>query len=176
MADLRYPIGEFALPKTCTAEETQSWIEEIAALPANLKTALEGITESELDTRYRDGGWTVRQVVHHLADSHINAVVRVKLALTEDRPTVKTYNEALWAELPDMQSPIESSILLLECLHQRWTTLMRSLSDAQLQRTFLHADWGAVRIDQYLALYAWHGRHHVAHITMGRERGCVERT
>lgn len=170
MTGLRYPVGEFVLPETCSAAEIASWIDEIAALPVNLKIALAGIAEAELDTHYREGGWTVRQVVHHLADSHINAVVRIKLALTEEEPTVTTYNEALWAELADMKGPIESSVILLEGLHERWTALLRSLSQSQLQRTFRHADWGSIRIDRYLALYAWHGRHHVAHIKAGRER------
>lgn len=170
MTDLRYPVGEFVLPNTCNAAEVAGWTEEIAALPANLKAALSGVAESELDTRYRDGGWTVRQVVHHLADSHINAVVRIKLALTEDQPTVKTYNEALWAELPDMKGPVESSIQLLDGLHERWTALNQSLNEAQLQRMFHHADWGLVRIDQYIAMYAWHCRHHFAHIKGGLAR------
>jgi hypothetical protein len=170
MIDPRYPIGPMTIPETTSREECAAWIEEIAALPSNLRAALAGVTEAELGTPYRDGGWTVRQVVHHIADSHMNAVVRVKLALTEDQPTIKTYDEVLWAELPDMKGPIEPSILLLDGLHARWSALMRSLSEVELRRTFRHPDWGIVRVDQYLSLYAWHSRHHVAHINAGRQR------
>ncbi len=170
MTDPRYPIGPMSIPESTSPERCAAWIEDIEALPANLRAALAEVTERELDTVYRDGGWTVRQVVHHIADSHMNAVVRVKLALTEDEPTIKTYDEVLWAELADMKGPIEPSVMLLEGLHARWTQLMRSLNEAQLQRSFRHADWGLVRVDQYLALYAWHSRHHVAHIIAGRER------
>ena len=170
MTDPRYPIGPMSIPESVTSADRASWIDEIDALPVNLRNALEGITAAELGTPYRDGGWTVRQVVHHIADSHINAVVRVKLALTEDEPTVKTYDEALWAQLADMQGPIESSVMLLDGLHRRWVDLMRALTEPEMLRTFRHPDWGTVRVDQYLALYAWHSRHHVAHIKAGRQR------
>lgn len=178
MIDPRYPIGKMSIPESVTPTQRTAWIEDIAALPVNLRAALEGVTEGELATPYREGGWTVRQVVHHIADSHINAIVRVKLALTEDEPTVKTYDEVLWAELGDMKGPIESSVMLLDGLHRRWTDLMRSLTEREFQRTFRHAEWGSVRVDQYLALYSWHSRHHVAHIRAGRERarGIDERT
>jgi hypothetical protein len=178
MADPRYPVGSMTIPQQVSPADITAWIDELAALPVNLRAAVSGITETELNTPYRDGGWTVRQVVHHIADSHINAVVRVKLALTEDEPTVKTYNEVLWAELADMNGPIEPSVMLLDGLHARWANLMRSLSEAQMHRTFHHPDWGLVRVDQYLALYAWHSRHHVAHVNVGRKRaqGNVART
>jgi hypothetical protein len=169
MNDPRYPIGRFTLPETTTAEQRKAWIADLAELPANLRTAVGGLTESQIDTPYREGGWTIRQVVHHLADSHMNSYVRTKLALTEDNPVVKTYDEALWAELPDSQQPIERSLVLLDVLHLRWTELLQSLTGEQLRRGFMHKEWGRVRVDQLLALYSWHARHHVAHIMSGRQ-------
>ena len=159
-----------SIPQHTSPADIAAWIDAIAALPANLRSALAGITKTELNTPYRDGGWTVRQTVHHIADSHMNAFVRVKLALTEEEPSVKTYDEALWANLADAQEPVEASLQLLDGLHDRWVALMRSLSSAQMQRAFRHPDWGLVRVDQYLALYAWHSRHHVAHVKAGRQR------
>lgn len=137
----------------------------MADAPARLRAAVSGLSEPQLDTPYRPGGWTVRQVVHHLPDSHINSYVRFKLALTEDTPTIKPYDEALWAKLPDaVATPIETSLRLMEGLHGRWVGLLESMSDTDFSRAFRHPEIGMVRLDQNLALYAWHGKHHVAHI------------
>jgi uncharacterized damage-inducible protein DinB len=169
--DLRYPIGKFQFPADVSAADRQRFIEQIAETPANLRAALENLTPEQLDTPYRPGGWTVRQVVHHVPDSHINSYVRFRLALTEDNPAIKGYEESLWAELPDARTgPVEMSLTLLDALHVRWTALLRSLSEKDLQRTFRHSELGSVRLDQILALYAWHGRHHVAHIITLRKR------
>jgi len=147
------------------------WIDEIAAAPAQLRAAVVGLTDDQLDTPYRPGGWTVRQVVHHVPESHMNAYVRIKLALTEDQPTIKPYDEALWAELPDVgDTPIEVSLELLDSLHDRWVRLLRLLSEQQWTRTFRHPEMGLMTVEKTLALYAWHGKHHVAHITSLRER------
>src|SRR5690349_8762756 len=171
MTDLRYPIGRFERRDSLTSDERRHHIDTIAAAPQKLREAIRGLTEHQLDTPYRDGGWTVRQVVHHVPDSHMNAYVRFKLALTEDSPAIKTYDEAEWARLPDVQqTPVEVSLALLDALHARWTTVLRAIDDAQWQRTVQHPEWGAIRIDQTLGLYAWHGRHHVAHVTGLRER------
>ena len=169
--DLRYPVGKFKRPEQVSEAERAAFIEVIAETPARLKAAVAGLTRSRLDTPYRPGGWTVRQVVHHLPDSHMNSYVRFRLALTEEVPTVKTYDEALWAELEDAKSSaIEPSVLLLENLHLRWVALLRSLNTADWKRSFRHPELGPMRLDQNLALYSWHGRHHVAHITALRER------
>ena len=171
MADLRYPIGTFSFPESTTPAQRQQWIAEIAAAPANMRAAVAGLTSVQLDTPYRPGGWTVRTVVHHVPDSHLNSYVRFKLALTEDEPVIKPYDEAAWAMLPDSAStPIEVSLTMLETLHERWVGLLRSLTDADYTRTFRHPELGLVRLDQNLALYDWHSRHHVAHITALRER------
>jgi len=169
--DHRYPVGKFTMPAAVTAAERKAHIDEIASAPANLRKAVRGLTEAQLDTPYREGGWTVRQVVHHLPDSHLNAYVRFKLALTEDQPPVKTYDEALWAALPEAQSaPVEISLNLLESLHARWMSAERALPEASFRRTFRHPELGAVALDQQLAHYAWHCRHHIAHITSLRKR------
>jgi uncharacterized damage-inducible protein DinB len=169
--DLRYPIGKFEWEGGLTEEKRRQYIDDIAEAPGKLRAAVAGLSEPQLDTPYRDGGWTVRQVVHHLADSHLNAFVRFKLALTEDRPTVKTYNEQLWAETPDARNaPAELSLALVESLHRRWTVLVRSLAPADFARSLRHPELGEVTLEKYLAMYAWHGRHHVAHITGLRER------
>jgi hypothetical protein len=161
----RYPIGTFTFPPTTTEAQRLVWIAEIAEAPAKLRAAVAGLTPAQLDTPYRDGGWTVRQVVHHIPESHMNAYIRFKLALTEDQPTVKTYDEAAWANLADIQStPVETSLKLLEALHDRWVLVLRMLDDAAFARTFRHPELGLVRLDQNLALYAWHGKHHVAHV------------
>jgi hypothetical protein len=171
MADLSYPIGKFSFPESTNPEERRRWIAEIVEAPARLRAAVEGLTPAQLDSPYRPGGWTVRQVVHHVPDSHLNSYIRVKLALTEDEPTIKPYDEALWAELADTPAtPVEVSLTLLEALHGRWVPLLRSLSDADFSRQFRHPELGLVRLDSNLALYAWHGKHHVAHITSLRER------
>jgi hypothetical protein len=171
MTDLRYPIGRFAPPSIATAPLRARWIDEIAAAPAGLRSAVQGLTDRQLDTPYRPGGWTVRQVVHHVPDSHINAYTRVKLALTEDTPTIKPYEEKRWAELPDARTaPIEPSLALLEHLHARWVLLLRALDEAAFARPLHHPESGAMNVDYLLAMYAWHGRHHIAHITALRER------
>jgi uncharacterized damage-inducible protein DinB len=169
--DLRYPIGEFQPVTTLTPDERRACIDAIAEAPARLSAAVAGLTPAQLDTPYRPGGWTVRQLVHHIADSHMNALTRFKLALTENEPTIKTYEEQLWAELADTKTPpIESSLTLLENLHKRWVILLRSLTPADWPRKFRHPGWGLATVDFLLAQYAWHGRHHVAHITSLRKR------
>jgi DinB superfamily len=169
--DLQYPVGKFTFPKTVSVDERKGFVDEIAATPARLKAAVAGLSAAQLDTPYRPGGWTVRQLVHHVPESHMNSYIRFKWALTEDEPTIKTYFEDRWAELSDARtSPIEPSLALLESLHQRWITLLRALTEEDWKRTFRHPALGLVRLDQNAALYAWHGRHHVAHITKLRER------
>jgi uncharacterized damage-inducible protein DinB len=170
--DPRYPVGKFNRPSSAlTADERLSLITQIAATPARMREAVAGLTESQLDTPYRDGGWTVRQVVHHVPDSHMNAYTRVKLALTEEQPTIKPYDEAAWAKLNDVRdTPIETSLVLLETLHQRFDTILRALTDADCARTLLHPDMGVMTLDDVIGMYAWHGRHHVGHITSLRAR------
>jgi len=170
-ANLRYPVGGFQRPEQLTPEHRQACIGTIAETPARLKAAVAGLTPAQLDTPYRPGGWTVRQVVHHLPDSHMNSYVRCRLALTEEEPTIKPYDEARWAELADAKtSPIEPSLLLLENLHERWVLLLRSLTAKDWARKFRHPELGTMTLEQNLALYDWHGRHHVAHITSLKER------
>lgn len=169
--DLRYPIGKFQFPAAVSAADRQLFIEQIAEAPANLRAALEGLTQEQLDTPYRPGGWTVRQVVHHVPDSHMNSYLRFRWALTEIDPPVKGYDEARWAELTDARTgPVEMSLTLLDAIHVRWTALLRTLSEDDLARTFRHSELGSLRLDKVLALYAWHGRHHAAHITALRHR------
>lgn len=172
MPDLRYPIGAFRLEGEITPERRQGWIAELAECPAQLRAAVHGLTDAQLDTPYRDGGWTVRQVAHHVPDSHLNAYVRFKLTLTEDRPTIKPYDEARWAELPDTAGTLVGvSLMLLEALHRRWLTLLKGMDDVEWSRTFHHPERRRdVNLEETLALYAWHGRHHVAHITTLRDR------
>lgn len=170
-ADPRYPIGRFERPSTVSAADRLKWIADIESLPAQLRGALEGLDDAQLDTPYRDGGWTIRQVVHHVADSHINSFVRFKLALTEANPTIKPYDEAAWAETVDSKAlPVQPSLGVLDGVHQRWTALLRSLSEGDYQRTFQHPERGSMSLDANLALYSWHGRHHLAHVTRLRER------
>jgi hypothetical protein len=164
--DPRYPIGKFEMPANVTPALRQSAIEKIAETPANIRAAVKGLTESQLDTPYRDGGWTVRQVVHHVPDSHVNAYIRLKLALTESAPTIKPYAEEKWAELSDSRStPIEISLVLLESLHLRWVNLLRVLKPEDFARKLIHPDHGERNIDWLVFVYAWHGPHHTAHIT-----------
>lgn len=171
MADLRYPIGNFQFNGRATDDDRRRSIGIIESTPAKMRAAVQGLTEKQLDTPYRPGGWTVRQVVHHVPDSHMNAYVRFKLALTEDVPTIKAYDEQLWANLEDSKSTlIETSLTLLECLHARMTVLLRSLKPADFARKFNHPERGPMTVDSLLALYAWHGPHHVAHITELRKR------
>jgi hypothetical protein len=164
MTDLQYPIGRFKFPDSSTAEQRQQWIHEIARTPHQMRLAVAGLSSEQLDRPYRPGGWTTRQVVHHVPDSHMNALVRFKLALTEDQPTIKPYDEARWANLPDAALPIEASLELTDALHRRWVALLESMSARDFQRTFAHPEAGVLRLDQWLAQYAWHGRHHVAHV------------
>ena len=169
--DLRFPIGRFRLPATVSPEERVEFISRLASTPARLRAKVERLTQTQLDTPYREGGWTVRQVIHHLPDSHMNSYVRFRLALTEDSPVIKPYEESRWAELPDARSmPVEPSLVLLESLHARWVPLLRSLSAADWKRSFRHPELGPVTLENNAALYAWHGRHHVAHITALRQR------
>jgi hypothetical protein len=170
MSDLRYPIGEFVAPGSLAPQDRVEAIEHIARLPGRLRDAVAGLSNEQLDTPYRSGGWTVRQVVHHLPDSHMNGYVRWKLALTEDVPTIRTYEEARWAELPDSEAPIEISLDLVEALHDRWAILLRQLPDDAWERRLFHPEFGELVLDDMLALYSWHCRHHVAHITSLRER------
>jgi len=169
--DLRYPIGAFQRVEELTDDQRNSCISQIEEAPKRLSAAVARLTESQLDTPYRPGGWTVRQLVHHIADSHMNAFTRFKLALTETEPTIKTYEETLWAELADTRvPPIEPSLAIVDNLHRRWVILLRSLKAADWPRKFRHPQWGLATVDFLLAQYAWHGRHHVAHITSLRER------
>ena len=170
--DLRFPIGRFRFPDSLGERERADCIDAIGATPARLREAVRGLTPEQIETPYRDGGWTVRQVVHHVPDSHLNAYVRFKLALTEDTPTIKPYEEARWAELEDTRRvPLEVSLALLDALHERWVVLLRSLGAEDFARTFRHPELNRVMtLEQLLALYAWHGAHHIAHITSLRER------
>jgi uncharacterized damage-inducible protein DinB len=171
MSDLRFPIGKFTYNGPLTEEQMRISLDQISETPAKLRAAVKGLTEAQIDTPYRPGGWTVRQVIHHMPDSHLNAYVRFKLALTEDEPTIKPYAEARWAELSDTKStPVEVSLTLLESLHDRWVRLLRSLTPEDWKRTFRHPEMGPMTLEKTLVLYAWHGPHHVAHVTALRER------
>jgi hypothetical protein len=168
--DLRFPIGDFQNVKSMTDAERRAAIESIAGAPARLRAAVQGLTEEQIDTQYRPGGWTVRQVVHHVPDSHMNGYIRLKWTLTEDSPKIKGYNQETWAELPDSRGPVEVSLRILEAVHERWVRLLRAMAPGDFDRTFIHPDHGAMTIDGLLALYEWHGRHHAAHVTSLRER------
>jgi len=171
MPDLRYPIGPFVKPDAPTSQSRERAIEAIAETPANLRAAVQGLDEDQLDTAYRDGGWTLRQVVHHVPDSHLNAYVRLKLALTEPVPVIKPYDESAWAELIDTTSvPIDVSLTLLDALHRRWVALWRAMKEGDYRREYVHPETGRHALDYMLAMYAWHGAHHVAHITTTRAR------
>jgi DinB superfamily len=168
--DPRYPIGRFAPPPANTAEVRAAHIETLRQLPSHLRKAVSGLNDAQLDTPYRDSGWTVRQVVHHVADSHTVSYIRFKLALTEDWPTVKPYDEVAWANLADSRLPIHHSLVLLDALHARWVTLLESLSAEDFKKGFDHPDRGRLTLEMALAGYDWHSRHHTAHITSLRER------
>src|SRR5258706_10385472 len=171
MPDLQYPIGPFTFPGSTTAQERAIWIQEIARAPRDLRAAASGLSGEQLDTPYRPGGWTVRQVAHHIPDSHLNSYVRFKLALTENEPTIRPYDEALWAKLQDSRdTPVEVSLSLLEALHHRWDVLLRSLQPEDFARRLRHPESGTMTLDDMVGHYAWHGRHHVAHITALRAR------
>jgi DinB superfamily len=165
ISDPRYPVGAFVPPEIIPPDERVNAIATLAELPEQLRNAVDGLNSGQLSTPYRDGGWTLRQVVHHVADSHMNAFVRVRLALTEDWPTVKTYDEAAWAKLHDATAPVEWSLELVEALHARWVMLLQSLNEQQWQRGFHHPADGPVTVELAALTYAWHSRHHVAHIT-----------
>jgi hypothetical protein len=169
--DLRYPIGPFTAVTPGTPEVRRAAIDDIAALPIRMREAAAGLDDRRLDTPYRPGGWTVRQLVHHVADSHMNGFIRLKLALTEDMPTVKPYDEKTWADLADTGLPVEVSLAILDNLHVRWDTIYRSLSAAQFERSFFHPELQEhLTLDVHAQLYGWHSKHHVAQITMLRQR------
>lgn len=166
--DLRFPIGKFDAAAYPSRSEN---IDTIANLPANLRTAADGLSDEQLDTPYRPDGWTLRQTVHHLADSHINSLCRFKLALTEDEaPTIRPYYEDRWAELADSKLPVDVSLAIVDGVHSRWADLLRNMTDADYAREFVHPETGTWKLEDVLGLYAWHSRHHTAHITSTRER------
>ena len=169
--DLRFPVGSFTPQIPATPEARHAAIDAIAALPRQMREAVRGLTDAQLDTSYRPGGWTVRQVVHHVADSHMNGFIRLKLALTEDAPAIKPYDEKRWADLPDMQLPIEVSLVILDNVHARWDAVYRAMTPAQFSRTFFHPEMKeTLTLDTHVQLYGWHSRHHVGHITALRTR------
>jgi len=169
--DLRFPTGRFTRPETVTDEQRARAIAVIAETPSRFRAAVNGLNEQQLDTRYRPDGWTVRQVVHHVPDSHMNAYIRFKLALTENEPTIKPYAEAQWAALPDSRTtPVETSLAMLDTLHERWMHVLRAMQPADFSRTLMHPENGVMTLDHLLAMYAWHGPHHTAHVTELRKR------
>lgn len=168
---LKFPVGKFVKPTVITKELLQEAIATIANFPKKIKEAVANLNNTQLDTPYRPQGWTIRQVVHHCADSHLNSFTRFKLALTEENPTIKPYREELWAELPDGKMPIEPSLLILEGVHQRWTVLLQSLSESDLKRSFIHPEHQkSLPLDEVIFLYSWHCNHHLAHITVLKEQ------
>ena len=170
MEDPRYPIGKFVPERDPTPEKRAAMIRDITAMPAGLRAAVNGLTPAQLDTPYRDGGWTVRQLVHHVADSHMNSFVRFKLALTEEKPQIKPYDQDAWVTLPDAHGDITSSLAILDGLHARWAALLLSLKGSDFSKTFLHPENGPTTLDRALQIYAWHGKHHTAHVTALRSR------
>ena len=171
LEQLKYPVGRFNLKGELPAGGHAELIDSLASVPARLAQAVRGLSQAQLDTPYREGGWTVRQVVHHVPDSHMNAYIRFRWGLTEDAPRIKTYHEDRWAELPDARNaPIDVSLSLLAALHTRWDLLLRAMTDADLARTIDHPEWGVIPLTTMLRLYEWHGRHHVAHVVSLRER------
>jgi uncharacterized damage-inducible protein DinB len=171
MDDLRYPVGEFVVDSSVTDDKRAVWIRQIAQAPAAIRDAVRGLSDRQLDTPYRPGGWTVRQVLHHVPDSHMNAYCRYKFALTEDNPTIKAYDEAAWANVADTpRTPPEVSLALLDALHRRWVILLESMQSGDFARKLQHPEKGSITLDWMLQLYAWHGRHHAAHITELRKR------
>jgi hypothetical protein len=168
--DPRYPIGRFSRPGASGVATRAEYIQVLRLLPAQLRAAVYGLSDVQLDTPYRDGGWTVRQVVHHIADSHANSFIRFKLALTEDCPTIKAYDEGAWANLPDSRIPIDSSLAFIDALHQRWVALLESMTEGDFQKAYVHPESGRQDLALALAIYAWHSAHHTAHITALRTR------
>jgi len=168
---LKYPVGRFVAPAIVKANDRENWLESVSNAPGQLRAAVAGLSEEQLDTPYRPDGWTIRQVVHHVADSHMNSYVRMRLALTEDHPTIRPYDERRWAVLGDAKSgPVGMSLDLVEALHRRWVILLRGLDEDQFRRGYHHPESGDMTLELVLALYDWHGRHHTAHITSLRER------
>jgi uncharacterized damage-inducible protein DinB len=169
LENLRYPVGRFArLSAPLDRAARSALIDTIDAMPAKFRALTQGRSDAQLDTPYRPGGWTVRQVVHHVADSHMNAYIRMKFAVTEDAPAIKAYDETKWAELPEAKTgPVDMSLTLLEALHRRWMAFVRSLPDADFQRVYVHPELGRVTLDEGLSLYAWHSRHHEGHLKLG---------
>lgn len=169
---LKYPIGKFHFSDSATAQDITNWITDIETLPSKISVAVEGLSEEQLDTPYRPDGWTIRQVIHHLPDSHMNSYIRFKWTLTEDSPTIKAYDEVLWAEMEDGKSaPIAMSVQLLTALHARWTMMLKNLSESDLEKYFIHPETGKkLSLKLMVALYAWHSNHHLAHITSLKER------
>jgi hypothetical protein len=169
---LKFPIGKFDKPTTITKDILEKWMFDISTFPERLSNEVIHLTDKQLDTQYRPDGWTIRQVIHHCADSHMNSLIRLKLALTEEDPTIKPYYEARWAELPDTKRmPIRPSLRMLEGIHERWTVLLRNLNDEHYKRIFIHPEHGQTfRVDENIGVYAWHCNHHLAHITQTKKR------
>jgi len=170
MDDVRYPVGEFKNPASPTFADIRGAIDRIAACPRELRSAVAGLDDAQLDTPYRDGGWTVRQVVHHLPDSHMNAYIRCKLCVAEDRPRVTAYDQDVWSKFEDVRGPVDVSLRIVEALHDRWVTFLRSLPESAFARTLDHPEDGTVTLARVVFLYDWHGRHHTAQITSLRQR------
>lgn len=172
LENLRYPVGRLELPDTITSDHISTWISEIENAPAHYVSAVQGLTDEQLDTPYRHDGWTLRQVVHHVADSHMNSYIRFKWTLTEDKPTIKAYDETTWAELEEAKhAPVELSLQLISALHARWVVMMKNLSEADLKKEFVHPESGkSIPLDKMVGLYAWHSRHHVGHIESLKNR------
>jgi len=162
--DPRFPVGKFETPETITPDDRLNAIASIAEMPEELRNAVDGLDSDQLNTPYREGGWTVRQLVHHIADSHMNAFIRIRLALTEDWPTIKAYDEKSWATLHDSVAPVEWSLELIEALHARWVMMLQALTEEQWLRGYRHPEDGPVSVEMATLVYAWHSRHHVAHI------------
>lgn len=171
MEELRYPIGRYEESPSVSPRDIARWIDEIEALPANVRSTVSGLTDDQLDTPYRDGGWTVRQLIHHIADSHLNAYTRFKLGLTEDTPTIKPYQQDDWAKLPDSEMPIAVSLDMLESIHKRWVKVLKSMDGEQLNREIYHPEYDKIIVlKSFIGNYAWHGKHHLAHITNLKKR------
>jgi uncharacterized damage-inducible protein DinB len=170
MDELRYPVGRFTRAPSCAPSERAEYIATLRDLPDRLDAAVRGLDDPQLDTPYRDGGWTLRQVVHHIADSHMNSYVRFKLALTEHEPVIKPYDETAWATLPDNRMPVDVSLALTRALHQRWVALLEAMTEKDFEKNIAHPERGLEDLATSLALYAWHSRHHTAHITSLRAR------
>lgn len=162
--DLQYPIGKFQWPQEVTAADRERYIGAIEAAPALLREAVQGLSDAQLDVPYRPAGWTARQVVHHVVDSHMNSYMRYKLALTESEPVIKPYDQSAWAALPDSALPVDVSLTMLDGLHRRWVHLLRAMREEDFARVFVHPELGRIRLDENLSLYAWHGQHHTAHV------------